>query len=279
MNAQDEAPDPILDEETDNRTTSSFAHTVQRVSRLRSASRLIFWSLLIPPFATIAIAFVFVLIWKPVSFPEFLSLISDAGELLVWIGLIWVFSALREDDERTRLLASILIVATGAAFFGNLLDSIGTLTQPDYPGAGWAVSSMRFAGVAGVVLGCQLYKRLSLGFRSDRLAERFGLVGWLYLAAYVWLWAGNWAIQGQTSQSIVRALTIGRSLPSTAVFIFGLVILFRFYRMTGWILNGRCAKCAYPLRGLPSSRCPECGTIILLPTADALSPTGRETPA
>ncbi len=279
MNAQDEAPDPILDEETDNRTTSSFAHTVQRVSRLRSASRLIFWSLLIPPFAASAFGFFFVLIWRPPSLPTYMFLISDAGLLLVWIGVMWVFSALREDDERTRLLASILIVATGAAFIGNLLDSIGALTQPDYPAAGWAVSSMRLAGVAGVVLGCQLYKRLSLGFRSDRLAEWFGLVGWLYLAASVWLWAGNWAIQRQTSQSIVWAIAIVGSLPRIAVSIYGLVILFRFYRMTGWVLNGRCAKCAYPLRGLPSSRCPECGTIILLPTADALSPTGRETPA
>jgi hypothetical protein len=74
---------------------------------------------------------------------------------------------------------------------------------------------------------------------------------------------------GQCVVFVQPSLTIGaiacNGLPFVWVLYVALsgavVLTIRRWRRVGQYSAGQCAKCGYLLQGLPSTRCPECGTV------------------
>jgi hypothetical protein len=231
--------------------------TTERLRRVHFGARLLFWTLLLAPLATNLLGFA-------------LPFVEGDLSHLRWTGLIWTLAALPTvigvfaltfrahgdanswHGDRLRIALRILVC----------LEVIGRVTRKvsqftiDPTDTLLLSASIRLVEIAAVLLGIAYLARISRQAHADRLERSWRTLAMAYvLAVLLDLLIGRW---GSLDPSRITPTALGIAI-SIAVWVWGLVLLWRFGVKLADALAGRCLECGYLLQGLPEPRCPECG--------------------
>ena len=232
------------------------------VRRVRYGASVLFWALLIPVTVINLVAFV-------------LPFVGGRLEHLKWLGLLHLLAG-------GPVLMGVLALTTpeperesqpGRPFLCRALRYLVILEVLQRIGYRMSRLTVDVTDVIYVALGCYLIsilftvsgllflRGLSLRCSADDLAPAFRAVAVVYPVFICLEIAVHYLAEpGAATGFPPRLLWITIRLALyCGIGIWGLVLLWRFRGRLLRILEHRCVRCAYPLRGLPEPRCPECG--------------------
>ncbi len=241
---------------------SATAVKLDWVRRVRYGAGLLFWALLFPLGVINLVAFV-------------LPFVGGRLDHLKWVGLIHVLAG-------APVLMGVLALTTpeperesapGRHFLCRALQYLVILEVLQRIAHWVSRLTIDFTDVIYVALGCDLvsllftvsgllYLRvLSLRFGADDLGRAFRAVAVVY-TVFMLLDTAVYFLPEPRAATRYTATIFWILIPGAlyaGIGIWGLVLLSRLRGRLLRVLENRCIRCAYPLRGLPEPRCPECG--------------------
>jgi hypothetical protein len=233
-----------------------FATWLRQVHR---GCKVVFWFLILPVFATNAVAFCFPFIGLDSSHLKWARLLHTAGGVPLLWGAFQMTVPCPHPQIRDYLAASPAFVRTFAVVV--LAERIVMTTLEFTVGlpkslAAAIVGEVVF--VATLLVGADYLRRLARGLGGVNQVRVF----WVFEVGLVLLTGLYWAeffrldlqgYQGELAAMAVHATCFG------PLYLVGLFSLLQVGRLARRAVRNECSKCGYSLIGSPGPRCPECG--------------------
>lgn len=191
----------------------------------------------------------------------------------------------------------------GLLFWAGVIAFVGWLWPRSYHTSDTLALFTRSGDVQGVMSHRGQFllaiSNLSLGpdraLSAEHVAVPVDEGDWLFDGAYTGAgttdgkWGFGYAVSNKGDLPDADATWSAVVFPHwAAVALFSVVLLWHLWRFVlrtrerRWHRQGRCSECGYDLRGTPSDRCPECGSVVIAKvgtTREAGIAAGTETGA